>query len=238
MCSPWGFSLLLANCLNLYQRPFKRADEIQSDTINRYFAYTWQTCKIRMRMLACQPCEWECCHAKIFLAGSGGVLNQRTNHSTKPQKCSNVSWIFWTPPSHSGSHAQHCTSQVADEYTKSSSAGKSCQLLSTDTQWSLEWALPGCMEGVGEAWLCGTCHLLRAVSYVPCTLTRWPMTRPNTSKHFQSYFFKYINSHTLYCVLYRCEYYTCIYMCIPLDIYYVLIYYASITCWCNLFGFH
>lgn len=114
---------------------------------------------------------------------------------------------------------------------------KSCQLLSTDTQWSLEWALPGCMEGVGEAWLCGTCHVLRAVSYVPCTLARWPMTRPNTSKHFWSYSFKYINSYTLYWVLYRCEYYTCIYMCTPLDIYYVLIYYASITCWCNLFGF-
>lgn len=197
MYSPRGFSLLLAYCLNLYQRPFKRAAEIQSDTINRHFAYTWQTCKVRMRMLACQPCEWECCHTEVFLAGSGGVLNQRTNHSTNPQKCSNVSWMFTTPPSHGGSHAQHHTSQVADVYTKSSSASKSCQLLSTDMQWSLEWTLPGCREGVGQACLCGTCHLLRAVSYGLCTLPV-PMTRPNTPKHFQSYFFKYINSHTFY----------------------------------------
>lgn len=232
MCSPWGFRLLLAYCLNLYQQPFKRVAEIQSDTINRYFAYTWQTCKVRMRMLACQPCEWECCHAKVFLADSGGVLNQRTKLSTNSQKCSNVSWMFWTPPSRSGSHAQHHTSQVADVYTKSSSADKSCQLLSTDTQWSLERALPDCMEGVEQAWLCGTSHLLRAVSHVPCTLPV-PMTRPNTSKHFQSYFFKY----TLYWVLYRREHYVCIYMCISLDIYCGLTYYASITCCCNLFGF-
>lgn len=66
---------------------------------------------------------------------------------------------------------------------------------------------------------------------------QWPMTRSNTSKHFQSYFFMYINSHTWFWVLYRCEYYPCIYMCIPLDIYYVLIYYASIMCCCSLFGF-
>ena len=109
-CFPQGFSLFLAYCLNLYQIPFKRQAEIQSDTINRHFAYTWQTCKVRMRMLACRPCEWEFCHAEVFLAGSGGVLNQRTNHSTKSTSIE----VFWTPLSHSGSHAQHHTGTVAD----------------------------------------------------------------------------------------------------------------------------
>lgn len=175
-----GIQPPLALLSKLVSATFKRAAEIQSDTINRYFAYTWQTCKVRMRMLACQPCEWECCHAEVFLAGSGGVLNQRTNHSTTPQKCSNASWMFWTPPSHSGSHAQHHTSQVADVYTKSSPADKSCQLLSSEC--SGPWSEPylAAWKDFGQAWLCGTSHLLRAVSHIPCTLPG-PMTRPNNT---------------------------------------------------------
>lgn len=86
-CFPRGFSLFLAYCLNLYQWPFKRLAEIQSDTINRYFAYTWQTCKVRMRMLACWPCEWKLCHAKVFLASSGSVLNQRTAQKAQLLSC-------------------------------------------------------------------------------------------------------------------------------------------------------
>lgn len=189
MCSPRGFSLVLAYCLNLYQRPFKKAAEIQSDTINRYFAYTWQTCKVRMRMLACQPCEWECCHAKVFLAGPGGVLNQRTNHSTTPQKCSNVSWVFWTPPSHSGSHAQHHTSQVADVYTKSSSAGKSSQYWHTLVPGvSLTWLHGRCWRGLAA------CHMSLNESSFLCPVHIDQMTNDQT-KRFQTFSKLFLHIH-------------------------------------------
>lgn len=183
MCSPQGFSLLLAYCLNLYQQPFKRAAEIQSDTINRNFAYTWQTCKVRMRMLAWQPCEWECCHTEVFLAGFGDVLNQRTNHSTNPQKCSNVSWTFWTLPSHRGSHAQHCTSQVAEQAK---------WLMYTQNLLQQARAVSGWVLTRSGPWLHGRCWTGLAVWHMSLTESSFlcPVHIASTNdqtKHFQTF---------------------------------------------------